>query len=126
MRATISFEANVSRVNDIMRSLVLEESNALQEAFISLEKATTDRIVEGISEALDHIYGVTNQLEQYRDMLVSFERARFETILPQPVQNFENQINTNSRMNEAAKSMKQFDDFLDRINEEEPDEPQEG
>ena len=43
MRATISFEADVSRVNDIMRSLVLEESNALQDALVFLEKATTDR-----------------------------------------------------------------------------------
>ena len=114
MRATISFEADVSRVNDIMRSLVLEESNALQEAFISLEKATTDRIVEGISEALDHIYGVTNQLEQYRDMLVSFERARFETILPQAVP---------APAQKVAQSMKKFDDFLDRINEESEDAP---
>ena len=119
MRATISFEANVSKVNGIMRSLVLEETNTLQDALMSLEKATDDRIVEGISEALDHIYGVTNQLEQYRDMLVSFERARFETILPQaapvPAQ-------------KVAQSMKKFDDFLDRINEESEDvpDPEEG
>ena len=73
MRATISFEADVSRVNDIMRSLVLEESNALQEALIALEKATTDRIVEGISEALEHINGVATQLDQYRDMMVQFD-----------------------------------------------------
>ena len=83
MRATISFEADVSRVNDIMRSLVLEESNALQDALIALEKATADRIVEGILEALEHINGVTSQLEQYRQMMVSFERARFETLAPQ-------------------------------------------
>ena len=68
MRATISFDADVSRVNDIMRSLVLEESNALQDALVSLEKATADRIVEGISEALGHIHGVASQLEQYRQL----------------------------------------------------------
>ena len=83
MRATLSFEADVTRVNDIMRSLVLEESNALQEALMALEKATADRIVEGISDALGHIYGVANQLEQYRNRVVSFERARFETMIPQ-------------------------------------------
>lgn len=85
MRATIKFEADVSRVNDIMRSLVLEESNALQDALICLEKATTDRIVEGILEALEHVQGVARQLEQYQQMMVSFERAKFETLLPQPV-----------------------------------------
>ena len=117
MRATIQFEADVSKVNDIMRSLVLEESNALQDAFIALEKATTDRLVEGISEALDHIYSVANQLEQYRDMVVSFERARFETIIPQPAP---------VPPSNPGQSKKKFDDFLNRINEEEPDEPQEG
>ena len=80
MRATISFEANVSKVNGIMRSLGRGD-HTLQDALMSLEKATDDRIVEGISEALDHIYSVARQLEQYRGMVVSFEKARFDTIL---------------------------------------------
>ena len=118
MRATISFEADVSRVNDIMRSLVLEESNALQDALIALEKATADRIVEGISEALEHIYGVASQLEQYRQMMVSFERAKFETILPQPASN----------PLEFVGKLKEFDNFIDRINDQEAtnDTPEEG
>ena len=125
MRATISFDADVSRVNDIMRSLVLEESNALQDALVSLEKATADRIVEGISEALGHIHGVASQLEQYRQMMVNFERARFETQVPQDL--------TNSVVNlrEAKKALEQmsnFDTFVDQINtvEEAKDDPQEG
>ena len=121
MRATISFEADVSRVNDIMRSLVLEESNALQEALMSLEKATSDRIVDGISDALTHIHGVANQLEQYRDMMVSFERARFETILPRPA----SQPLTVSAPEE---NIDNFNSFMERMSsqEEESDEPQEG
>ena len=121
MRATISFEADVSRVNNIMRSLVLEESNALQDALIALEKATADRIVEGISEALEHIHGVTSQLEQYRQMMVSFERARFETLLPQPA------TDNIQDLNEVRQSMEKLDSFLGRIKQEEPeDESQEG
>ena len=120
MRATISFEANVSRVNDVMRSLVLEESNALQEALLSLERATADRIVEGISEALEHIHGVVQQLEQYQQMMIWFEKARFETIIPQPITNEHD-------LNQAKESMKKLDSFLDRIREEDSsDEPQEG
>jgi signal recognition particle GTPase len=120
MRATISFEADVSRVNDIMRSLVLEESNALQEALMSLEKATTDRIAEGISEALGHIYSVTKQLEQYRDMVASFERARFETILPQEADT-RPLLQTMGEVKEAAQVLRKFDSFLDQIGEEDPD-----
>ena len=128
MRATISFEANVSKVNGIMRSLVLEETNTLQDALMSLEKATDDRIVEGISEALGHIYSVANQLEQYRGMVVSFEKARFDTILPrdadQPVA-----VNNMQEVRQVAQQMQSFDSFLGRINEETPDEesaPEEG
>ena len=123
MRATISFEADVSRVNDIMRSLVLEESNALQDALIALEKATSDRTVEGISEALEHIHGVANQLEQYRQMMVSFERARFETILPQPSPATTGVLPPGLRdgldkMKSSLDDIQKFDSFLNRINEE--------
>ena len=124
MRATISFEADVSRVNDIMRSLVLEESNALQDALVSLEKATADRIVEGISEALEHIHGVSRQLEQYQQMMVSFEKARFQTMIPQPAEN-SNLAATMHQVREAAASMSQFDDFLEKINKETPDDDSE-
>ena len=136
MRATISFEADVSRVNDIMRSLVLEESNALQEALIALEKATTDRIVEGISEALEHINGVATQLDQYRDMMVAFERSRFETILPQPVaqpatnvvQDKGQFVRNMNELRDALDNIKQFDNFVDLINEssDSNDETEEG
>ena len=124
MRATISFEADVSRVNDIMRSLVLEESNALQDALNALEKATADRTVEGVSDALRHIYGVANQLEQYRQMMVSFEKARFQTMIPQPAEN-SNLAATMHQVREAAASMSQFDDFLEKINKETPDDDSE-
>ena len=122
MRATINFEADVSRVNDIMRSLVLEESNALQDALLALEKATADRIVEGISEALEHIHGVTSQLEQYRQMMVSFEKARFQTMVPQPAEN-SNLATTMHQVREVAESMSHFDNFLEQINKGEGDEP---
>ena len=125
MRATISFEADVSRVNDIMRSLVLEESNALQDALIALEKATSDRIVEGILEALEHIQGVARQLEQYQQMMVSFEKARFETILPQPSSSTIPVVDSLEKLNEVKESMQGLDSFLSRISESEgePDEP---
>ena len=122
MRATISFEADVSRVNDIMRSLVLEESNALQDALVSLEKATADRIVEGISDALGHIHGVARQLEQYQQMMVSFEKARFQTMIPQPADMVQNL----SQVREVTETMKKFDNFIESIKEEKPDESQEG
>ena len=132
MRATISFEADVSRVNDIMRSLVLEESNALQDALLSLEKATADRIVDGISEALEHIYGVASQLEQYRQMMVSFERARFQTILPQAAVTAPAAPDLSAATSETkntTEAVARFNEFLEKIqdpkeesNEQPPEE----
>ena len=84
MRATIKFEADVDKVKDIMRSLVLEETNTLSDAMDCMGAATSDRLFEEISEALGHLQSVTRQLEQYRGMLLSFEKARLETILPAP------------------------------------------
>ena len=125
MRATISFEADVSRVNDIMRSLVLEESNALQDALMSLEKATADSIIEGISDALGHIYGVANQLEQYRDMMVSFRRAKFDAMTEGKAPSSP-PVNSLRDVQAAVAAMNQFDGFVDKINaadlEEEDDE----
>ena len=131
MRATISFEADVSRVNDIMRSLVLEESNALQDALIALEKATADRTVEGISEALEHIHGVASQLEQYRQMMVSFEKARFETMVPQPSDSLLEIKEALAQAKEVVNTMQKFDDFVDKVgtpvaSKEEDDETTKG
>ena len=123
MRATISFEADVSRVNDIMRSLVLEESIALQDAFICLEKATADRIVEGVSEALNHIYTVANQLEQYRDMMLGFERARFETMLPQPAQeSLENLGNIRETIEETKRNVQGVEEALSNMSTMDPND----
>jgi len=130
MRATIKFEADVSRVNDIMRSLVLEESNALQDALVSLEKATAERIMEGISEALEHIHGVARQLEQYQRMMVSFEKAKFETIIPQPAlgdpTNLEklktetsetlNLVRNAEELQQVAQQAENFGNFIDKLN----------
>ena len=123
MRATISFEADVSRVNDIMRSLVLEESNALQDALLCLEKATADRIVDGISEALEHIHGVASQLEQYRQMMVNFEKARFETVLPRdasiPIPVRGQPVGSPAELQSVVEGMKNLEGFLEKIKNQE-------
>ena len=125
MRATISFETDISRVNDIMRSLVLEESNALQEALLSLEGATSDRIVEGISEALGHIHGVARQLQQYQQMMVSFEKARFQTMIPQPVapsvespiEGQGEEFSSPEELNAILERAKKFGSFVEKVNQ---------
>tara|TARA_R110000824_G_scaffold317330_1_gene504552 strand:- start:8981 stop:9505 length:525 start_codon:yes stop_codon:yes gene_type:complete len=113
MRATISFEADIDKVNNIMQSLVLEETQALEEALNCMEGSTSDRLVNGINESLRHIYGVVRQLEQYRDMVASFERARLETVLPQPAQdNLGDLEGVRETLREAKKNLQGVDQAL--------------
>tara|TARA_Y100001973_G_scaffold75849_1_gene110843 strand:+ start:245 stop:670 length:426 start_codon:yes stop_codon:yes gene_type:complete len=141
MRATISFDADVNKVKKIMRSLVLEEMNSLSEATTCLAEATPENLAKSITDSLEHIQGVLEQLHQYRDMVNSFDRARFETVLPQNVNTPAFNINPDTSatvtslrdVQAAVAAMNHFDGFVDKINQQEAeqedgeqDEPQEG
>ena len=111
MRATIKFEADVEKVRNIMYSLVLEETQALSDAINCMESigdATSDRLIEGISESLGHVQGVARQLEQYRGMILSFEKARLGTILPAP------QVEDRD-IGPTVISQSGFDNFVERM-----------
>ena len=83
MRATISFDIDLDKVEETMRSLVAQESHTLRVAANILSNADRTTLLEEVNEALDLVREATSQLQQYRDMLVNFERAKFESILPQ-------------------------------------------
>jgi len=124
MRASINFEVEMDRVLTIMNALVLEETQGLQAAIDRLCETTPEDLYDGVNAALENIHTVTRQLEQYRAMIASFQKAKFETTLPQPadvpleVSNMEEAIS-------AGEAMQQFDAFLGRIGED-PDGTEEG
>jgi len=129
MQATIKFEADVEKVRNIMYSLVLEETQALSDAINCMESigdATSDRLIEGISESLVHIQGATRQLEQYRDMVASFEQARLQATILQPAD--KSLAEDLQQVNQIKESIQKLDSFLSKINEETPDDsgPEEG
>ena len=127
MRATISFETDVDRVKETMRSLTLEEACGLHQAIEILEASTAEGLLEDVDAALEKILAAVRQLHQYKEMLISFERARFETILPQSAD--EPAIETLGQLKDATAAMTQFDDFLNKVNapqEEETDDSEEG
>ena len=118
MRATINFEVEVGKVKTIMRSLILEETSALSDAVNCMEELAqtrSDKLIEGIAEALGHIHGAARQLEQYRDMLLSFEKSRFETMLPQPAEEMRPQINSLKDIASTVTQMKAFESFVKSI-----------
>jgi len=128
MRATISFDINLDQVEDTMGALVNQQSNALRVAANILDNAGRATLLEEVTEAIDLVESSAIQLQQYRDMLVSFEQAKFETMLPQqagqPVHNL-------GQLRETVESMKGLDGFLAGIGDQEEDDsddqvPEEG
>ena len=126
MRATINFEVDVDRVQQTMGALVREELHPLRQVIVTLEASKPQDLHDGISKALDILGTVANQLEQYRDMITSFEKARFETILPQTAEPVGPSTASLLHAVQGAKgtvaTMKKFDDFLQKVTEEDPDD----
>jgi hypothetical protein len=128
MRATVSFDVGVNRVPETMRCLVLEEAHLLNGVIEMLGSASCETLSKDIDEVLGHLQESSHQLQQYKDMLISFDRARFETMLPQPVAEA-TLIHNAQQAQEVAESMQKLNSFLDRIDEideEVPDDTEEG
>jgi len=95
-----------------------------------LDNAGSATLLEEVTEAIDLLQEATSQLQQYQQMLTSFEKAKFETMLPQqapastPVQT---QAVTEAAKNieglqETLKAMSDFGSFVDRINNQAQEE----
>jgi hypothetical protein len=124
MRATINFDIEIDKVEETMGVLVTQEATSLNHAITILENIENINFLEELTEAIDLLQATTAQLQQYKDMLVSFERARFETMLPQPVD--QAQAQNLKQVNEIKESMQKLDHFLGKINEGGDDDPEEG
>jgi len=134
MRATISFDIGLDRVSQTMVSLVVEEANVIHQALERIEATGTHTLAEDIDAALENLTEATNQLQQYRQMLTSFERAKFGTMLPQdtPVTVEVNDtaptpatpalpsagevVRNITELQSALGSMDDFGSFLDKLN----------
>jgi|ETNvirenome_6_85_1030632.scaffolds.fasta_scaffold105855_2 hypothetical protein len=122
MRATISFDIDINRVSSTMCALVLEEAALLNDTCRTLDDLTPETVLPGLEEVIQDLTETTAQLERYRQMLIGFERARFETVLPQsaqkPVQTSGNSVNSLAELREAMQNMQSFDSFLGQVTEE--------
>ena len=138
MRATISFDIELDKVEETMSALVSQQSSTLRVAANILDNAGNTTLLEEVTGAIDLIQEATSQLQQYQQMLTSFEKAKFETMLPQqapatvPVQ--AGTPNDSQRMSagevvrnikelqDALGAMNEFGSFVDRINNQTQEE----
>ena len=114
MRATIKFEVDVDQVENTMAMVVAMEAGTLRAVadMIDVNPGPRTMVLEEVTEALRLLSEVTTQLHQYQQMLDSFERARFETRLPQPAP-------PDETLKVAATGREEFGDFVDRMSSQE-------
>ena len=127
MRATINFEVDVEQVQGTMAVLIAEEAHSLRAAadIIDQQVDSSSNVLEEITHAMSLLETTTTQLQEYRDMLVSFERARFETKLPQPVAaipvDSTGIFNSLEELRGNLDQVKDFTKFLEKTSEEPSD-----
>ena len=128
MRATINFEVDADKVEETMATLVSQEAATLRIATNILDNLGGGPLLQEVNETIDLLQEAATQLKQYRDMLAGFERARFETMLPQEVGVSENVFNNIEELRGSLNNVADFSNFLQGTQEEEEleDEPQEG
>ena len=133
MRATISFELELDKVESTMATLVSQESDTLRIVTNILDNVGEGPLLPKVSEAIALLQEATNQLQQYHQMLAGFEKAKFETLLPQPAEQTIPVIDNIEKLNEAKKNMQGLETFLNKIVDEaaevvqeEQNDPQKG
>jgi len=116
MRATISFETDVSKVEKTMKALIKTETDDIRDIAHKIETAKEHNIEQVVTDCLEDLYSITGQLEQFKTMLQSFGRAKYEMITPR---NADTPVDVNSMRDavETAQTMERFDQFISSINE---------
>ena len=117
MRATISFETDVDEVEGTMAVLACSEEHNLRAAADLLSDFTVldGSVLDAITEVLRLVDMSAGQLRQYQQMMLSFEKAKFETMLPQPVEQAIPVVDNMEKLNEVKKNMQGLESFLDKI-----------
>ena len=127
MRATINFEIDIDKVEETMGTLVAQEAMSLRHAATILENIGNTTLLEEISEAIDLVHAAGHQLHQYRSMIISFERAKFDTVLPQhastPAVNVASPspvgtpiVESAQTLQKAVESIQAFEGFVGKMN----------
>ena len=112
MRATISFETDLEQVEGTMAVLACSEEHNLRAAADILSNYTVldGNVLDAVTEVLRLLDESARQLRQYQQMIVSFEKSKYETIMPQEA------TKSVADIGAAVANLNKFGDFIDRLN----------
>ena len=112
MRATISFDTDVDQVEGTMAVVACSEEHNLRAAADILSNYTVldGSLLDAITEVLRLLDMSPGQLRQYQNMLVNFEKAKYDTVLPQDA------TQSVANIGAAVANLNKFGDFIDRLN----------
>ena len=112
MRATISFETDLEQVEGTMAVLACSEEHNLRAAADILSNYTVldGSVLDAVTEVLRLLDESTTQLRQYQQMIISFEKSKYETIIPQET------TKSVADIGSAVANLNRFGDFIDRLN----------
>ena len=118
MRATISFDTDINQVEGTMAVVACSEEHNLRAAADILSNYTVldGSLLDAITEVLRLLDMSAGQLRQYQNMLVNFEKAKYETVLPQEA------TQSVANIGAAVANLNKFGDFIDRLNAQETEE----
>jgi len=68
MRATISFDIELDKVEETMNALVSKQSTTLRVAANILDHASNTTLLEEVTEAIGLLQGAISQLQQYQQI----------------------------------------------------------
>ena len=126
MRATLNFEVDVGQVEGTMAVVACSEEHNLRAAADILSNYTVldGSLLDSITEVLRLLDSSAVQLRQYQNMMVGFEKARFETMVPQKVRtNITEQADLSiATAKQAVEKLKRFEGFLDKVKKPESKE----
>ena len=124
MRATISFDTDINQVEGTMAVVACSEEHNLRAAADILSNYTVldGSLLDAINEVLRLLDMSAGQLRQYQNMLVNFEKAKYDTVLPQDT------TQSVANIGAAVANLNKFGDFIERLNSQstEEDAEQEG
>jgi len=123
MRATISFDIDLGKVEETMAALVSQEAANLLATANILDNVSNGSLLHEVTEAVDLLQETASQLQQYKSMIVNFEKARLEHSNPivstqgdpQDTDLEPTTVNSFTDVRKVIQDMEGFDSFLSQL-----------